>query len=92
MLIEEVAKLSGVSRSTVSRVINNDPNVKEFTRARVKEVIRKVNYRSEFRGAGIGFRADKNYWFGFTDGAVFAVHRSVLSTVNPRHHHGLQRP
>jgi LacI family transcriptional regulator len=45
MLIEEVAKMSGVSRSTVSRVINNDPNVKESTRARVKEVIRKVDYR-----------------------------------------------
>jgi LacI family transcriptional regulator len=45
MLIEEVAKLSGVSRSTVSRVINNDPNVKEATRARVKEVIEQVNYR-----------------------------------------------
>jgi LacI family transcriptional regulator len=45
MLIEEVAKLSGVSRSTVSRVINNDPNVKESTRSRVMEVIQRVNYQ-----------------------------------------------
>ena len=53
MLIEEVAKLSGVSRSTVSRVINNDPNVKESTRARVKEVIRKVNYRPNSVARGL---------------------------------------
>jgi LacI family transcriptional regulator len=53
MLIEEVAKLSGVSRSTVSRVINSDPNVKESTRARVKEVIRKVNYRPNTVARGL---------------------------------------
>jgi LacI family transcriptional regulator len=53
MLIKEVAKLSGVSRSTVSRVINNDPNVKESTRARVLEVIRKVNYRPNSVARGL---------------------------------------
>lgn len=43
--IEEIAKASGVSRSTVSRVINNDENVKETTRQRVLEVIQRLNYR-----------------------------------------------
>jgi len=32
MTSEEIAKLCGVSRATVSRVINNSPNVKEETR------------------------------------------------------------
>jgi LacI family transcriptional regulator len=45
MKIEQIAKLSGVSRSTVSRVLNSDPNVKETTRSRVMEVIERVNYR-----------------------------------------------
>jgi LacI family transcriptional regulator len=45
MKIEQIAKLSGVSRSTVSRVLNADPNVKETTRSRVMEVIERVNYR-----------------------------------------------
>ncbi len=53
MLIEEVAKLSGVSRSTVSRVINNDPNVKESTRAHVLEVIRRVNYQPNSIARGL---------------------------------------
>jgi LacI family transcriptional regulator len=45
MNIEEVARLSGVSRSTVSRVINNDPRVHDITRQRVREVIQQVNYQ-----------------------------------------------
>ena len=35
----EIAKLAGVSRSTVSRVINNYPNVPEETRKKVLKVI-----------------------------------------------------
>jgi LacI family transcriptional regulator len=40
----EIAKLAGVSRSTVSRVINNYSNVPEETRLKVLEVIDKYNY------------------------------------------------
>lgn len=43
--LEEVAKLAGVSRSTVSRVINNHPNVRPEVRDRVWEVIRQVGYQ-----------------------------------------------
>lgn len=42
--IKEIAKIAGVSRSTVSRVINNDPNVSEQTRAKVQEIIDKMDY------------------------------------------------
>lgn len=45
MNLEDIAKLSGVSRSTVSRVINNDPNVRESTRRQVQDVIRKMNFQ-----------------------------------------------
>jgi len=44
MKSEEIARLAGVSRSTVSRVINNYPNVPEKTRERVMKVIREYNY------------------------------------------------
>lgn len=40
----DIASRAGVSRSTVSRVINNDPNVKESTRQKVLQVIREVGY------------------------------------------------
>ncbi len=42
--LEEIAQLSGVSRSTVSRVINDDPHVKEETRLRVLKIVQDLNY------------------------------------------------
>lgn len=42
--LEDIARLSGVSRSTVSRVINDSPNVREETRDRVMKVIREHNF------------------------------------------------
>jgi LacI family transcriptional regulator len=43
--LEEVARLAGVSRSTVSRVINEHPSVKAETRQLVWEAIRQSGYR-----------------------------------------------
>jgi len=42
--IEEIARLAEVSRSTVSRVINNHPNVRPQVRERVLQVIREHDY------------------------------------------------
>ncbi|MCM8770531.1 MAG: LacI family transcriptional regulator [Candidatus Omnitrophica bacterium] len=42
--INEVAKLAGVSITTVSRVINKFPTVKEKNRQKVLEAIKKLNY------------------------------------------------
>lgn len=44
LTLEEIARLSGVSRSTVSRVINQHPNVSEKVRLRVLEVIKQTGY------------------------------------------------
>jgi LacI family transcriptional regulator len=42
--IEEIARLAEVSRSTVSRVLNNHPSVRPAVRNRVLAVIRQQNY------------------------------------------------
>jgi LacI family transcriptional regulator len=42
--IEEIAALAQVSRSTVSRVLNDHPNVRPMVRDRVLRVIRENNY------------------------------------------------
>ncbi|WP_058302798.1 LacI family DNA-binding transcriptional regulator [Gorillibacterium timonense] len=44
MRSEDIAKLAGVSRSTVSRVINQYPNVPEETRRKVMKVIEEHHY------------------------------------------------
>jgi DNA-binding LacI/PurR family transcriptional regulator len=43
--IDKVAKLAHVSRSVVSRVLNNHPNVSDEARVRVMKVVKKYNYR-----------------------------------------------
>jgi LacI family transcriptional regulator len=42
--LEEIARLAGVSRSTVSRVVNGDRRVSPAVRERVEEIIRVHNY------------------------------------------------
>ncbi|HBX68550.1 MAG TPA: LacI family transcriptional regulator [Chloroflexi bacterium] len=43
--LEDIAKLAGVSRATVSRVVNEHPNVSEKMRLRVQEVIQETGYQ-----------------------------------------------
>ncbi|GAB6940416.1 LacI family DNA-binding transcriptional regulator [Isoptericola variabilis] len=43
--IRQVAQLAGVSHMTVSRVLNDHPNIREATRRRVEEAIEQLGYR-----------------------------------------------
>ncbi|MCS7239938.1 MAG: LacI family transcriptional regulator [Candidatus Bipolaricaulota bacterium] len=43
--LEDVARLAGVSRSTVSRVINGQPHVRAETKARVLAAVERLGYR-----------------------------------------------
>lgn len=43
--ITDVARMAGVSRSTVSRVLNNQAYIKAETRSRVEEAIHNLHYR-----------------------------------------------
>jgi LacI family transcriptional regulator len=43
--IDDVAELAGVSIKTVSRVVNQEPNVREATRAKVEKAIARLDYR-----------------------------------------------
>ena len=54
--IFDVAKEAGVSKSTVSRVINNDGRVKDKTRAAVEAAIEKLNYSPSFMAQAIRTR------------------------------------
>ncbi|MFI5495013.1 LacI family DNA-binding transcriptional regulator [Actinoplanes sp. NPDC051859] len=44
-VMRDVAQLAGVSHQTVSRVLNEHPNVKAETRTRVLEAMKSLNYR-----------------------------------------------
>jgi LacI family transcriptional regulator len=54
--LEEIARLAGVSRSTVSRVVNGDRRVSDVARGRVQEVIRRHNYHPNAAARGLASR------------------------------------
>jgi LacI family transcriptional regulator len=45
LTLEDIAKRAGVSRSTVSRVVNNHPNISDKVRTRVLKIIEETGYR-----------------------------------------------
>jgi LacI family transcriptional regulator len=53
LTLEDIAKASGVSRSTVSRVINGDANVKNATREKVMQVISRTNFQPNLAARGL---------------------------------------
>jgi transcriptional regulator with XRE-family HTH domain len=55
--IREVAKRSGVSPSTVSRVLSGSARVDDSTRKRVEEVIRETGYRPNINAQSLGHGA-----------------------------------
>lgn len=59
MNLEDIAKLAGVSRSTVSRVINDDPRVSDAVRERVREVIAETNYRPNAAARSLASRRSR---------------------------------
>ncbi len=61
--IEDIARLAGVSRGTVSRVLNEHPSVNAETRARVLEVMEQLNYRPNFSARHM--RTDSSNLVGF---------------------------
>jgi LacI family transcriptional regulator, galactose operon repressor len=61
--IEDIAYLAGVSRGTVSRVLNENPSVSDVTRQRVLEVIEKLNYLPSFSARHM--RTDSSNLVGF---------------------------
>ena len=73
MTTSEIAKKLGISRGTVSRVLNNHPNVKPETRKRVLEALKELNYipnetarslvmQKEFHIAVIVFSQPAFFW------------------------------
>jgi LacI family transcriptional regulator len=73
MNIEEIAKLAGVSKSTVSRVLNNKPDVSKETFERVNAIIRAADYtpnafakainENKSKTIGLIIPHDANYFF-----------------------------
>jgi LacI family transcriptional regulator len=54
--INDVAKAAGVAIKTVSRVLNNEPNVREETRAQVLAAVKRLNYHPSLSARSLASR------------------------------------
>ena len=54
--INDIARLAGVSKKTVSRVINASPFVQQETRERIEAVIAETGYAPDPQARGLAFR------------------------------------
>lgn len=59
MSLQDIAELAGVSKSTVSRVINDDPNVSEKTRIKVKKIIEEEQFQVNSAARALASRSTK---------------------------------
>jgi len=80
--INDVARLSGVSKRTISRVINHSPKVGELTRQRIQKIIDELNYSPNPQARGLAAR--RSYLLGMiydNPDALYIndVQRGVLS-------------
>ena len=66
--ISDIARTAGVGVGTVSRVLNDDPNVKEQTRERIQKIIEEVGYQPSFTARSL--RTQKTHVLGFIADAV----------------------
>ena len=90
----EIAKYAGVSRSTVSRVMNDHPNVDQETRARVLSVAESLNYQPNVAARSLA--AGRTRILGlviptgvstlFTDPYFPLLTQGITSTCNARDH------
>lgn len=90
LTLEDIAELAGVSRSTVSRVVNEQPNVRANVRKRVLEVIENTGYRPNVaartlasqRSWTIGLILPLSVSFFFTDPYYPHLTKGIAQTCN----------
>ncbi|PDO11758.1 MAG: catabolite control protein A [Candidatus Reconcilbacillus cellulovorans] len=87
--IYDVAREAGVSMATVSRVVNNNPNVKPQTRKKVFEAIERLGYRPNAVARGLASKRTTTVGVVIPDisNSVFAeVARGIEDIANMYHY------
>jgi LacI family transcriptional regulator len=87
--MRHVAALAGVGLKTVSRVINEEPNVSEATIARVKDAAQRLNYKPNLHAGNLRRADHKTFTLGLVVGSVAnpfagALHRAVEDIARER--------
>lgn len=80
--IYDIAKEAGVSASTVSRVMNNKPGIKESTREKVMAVVNKHNFAPDETARGLVRQATKTIGLLIADVRIANYMMGIHSIIN----------
>lgn len=101
--MKELANLSGLSKATISRALNNDPKVKEETKQLVKQLAKKYNYHPHSIARSLARRQTKivglllpklprtvadPFFFEFVNGVSGTLFESGYSVLIPQSSRG----
>jgi len=93
--INDVARIAGVSKRTVSRVINNSPMVNQATRDKINAVIKELDYAPSPQARGLAF--SRSYLMGliYDDPNALSIHaiqRGILNICLDKGYELIVRP
>ncbi|MDZ7672487.1 MAG: LacI family DNA-binding transcriptional regulator [Halanaerobiales bacterium] len=79
--IKDIAKIADVSTTTVSRVINNYPDVSDETRKKINEIIQDKNYRPNSVARSLSTSKSNSIGVFFTDHFNSGLHHPFFREV-----------
>lgn len=93
--IDDVAALAGVSMKTVSRVMNNEPNVRPATREKVEAAVAQLDYRPNMSARSLA--GNRSYLLGLLYAIpsahyVLDIQEGVLDNCRPQGYELLVHP
>jgi len=71
--IDDVAELAGVSIKTVSRVVNQEPNVREETREKVEKAIAQLHYRPNLSARNLASQRSRVIALVYDDPSAYEI-------------------
>ncbi|MET4156694.1 LacI family DNA-binding transcriptional regulator [Agromyces sp. PvR057] len=77
--VRDVAVLAGVSRQTVSRVLNEHPQIKESTRRRVMDAIAELEYTPNFAARALGTKRSRTIGVLASDSRHYGPSTSIAA-------------
>ncbi|GAA3910569.1 LacI family DNA-binding transcriptional regulator [Microbacterium invictum] len=77
--MRDVAALAGVSTQTVSRVINDHPNIRPATRARVLEAMASIGYRINNAARALGTATTRTLGVIASDAALYGPSAGIVA-------------